>query len=339
MDIRGWLNRVSAPKNDAELIARIDGAVERVVQVANPRLRFVPRYRKRLAPAVLASLEHVKGLVRALPAAREASAAAWSGDPYMRAFFATANDLARTFNLAPDLRLHFDRYPATGEAYAVLGMEMTERHVLGVALEGDVLRSEVPRTTVSFGDHRVRICGCSEPELRSEIEWRMLDQLALEALGRAASDQSHRNKLEQERALLKTRLKLLENQGAGMRAAVGDEAPPQLDRTRLELQLEANAQALRKLTAGASSLEADLELLREVLTRPAEYLHVAHRRLRLDQLNVVVENPAQGGTDFDFEVARVPGNPPLTRAFTLVRFPRSELQASARLTDEAARLL
>src|SRR5688500_8818363 len=83
MDIRGWLNRVAAAKTGAESTSRIDEAVERVVQVANPRLRFVPRYRKRLAPAVRASLEHVEGLVGALPAAREVSAAAWSGEPYM----------------------------------------------------------------------------------------------------------------------------------------------------------------------------------------------------------------------------------------------------------------
>lgn len=57
---------------------------------------------------------------------------------------------------------------------------MTERHVLGVAQEGNSTRHDVPQTTPYFGDHRVRICSDTEASLRAEIARRMVDQLALE---------------------------------------------------------------------------------------------------------------------------------------------------------------
>jgi hypothetical protein len=323
----------------APLHPRADEAVERVVQVANPKLRLVPRYRARLSPAVSAALGYVGNLVAALPPAREASAAGWAEDPYIHAFFATAGDIARAFSRASDLRAHFDRNPGTAEAYAVLGMEMTERRVLGVALEGGLLRNDVAQTTVGFGDHRIRICGVTEAALRDEIERRLLDQLALEGLSRAAADQSRRTELAKEQALLKTRLRLLERQGAGMRSALAGEAPQESELGRLHAQVEANTQELSSLAIGPQLLDAELERLCQILADPAQHLYVSGRSLRLDQMNVIVEDRAHGGTAFEFQVARVPGDPPVTRAFALVRFPRAELLAPGHLSDEAARLL
>ena len=160
----------------------------------------------------------------AVPPVREASRAAWAADPYLQAFFATADDIPLAFSRAPDLRAYFEQNPGLPEAFAVLGMEMAERKVLGMALEGEIVRRDVEQTTVRFGDYRVRICGRSEDDLKAEIERRLVDQLALEGLARIVADQSRRKELEQARALLKSRLQMLERKGAGMRGALGGEA-------------------------------------------------------------------------------------------------------------------
>lgn len=339
MGILDWLFRRSGRAVSAQDRQRIDEAVERVVEITNPRLRFARRYRARLAPAVETALAYARKVVAAVPAAREASAAAWASDPNIHVFFATADDLVRAFSRSTDLRAHFDRDPAAQEAHAVLGMEMIERRILGMAMQGETVQRDVAQTTVSFGDHKARICGRSEAELRTEIERRMLDQLALEGLARAAADQSQRAALEQERALLKVRFKLLERQGAGMRAALGGEAVGQSELARLQSQLEENSQGLRSLGEGSQLLESELERLREVLADPGQYFYVTSKRLRLDGMNVVLEDNAQGGTEFEFLVARVPGDTPQMRAFALVRFPRAGLLPAGRLGDEAARLL
>jgi len=340
MGLRAWWKRIAGGSADAGDAEGVEDAVERVVQVANPRLRLVRRYRARLAPAVAVSLAHVRSQIAAIPAAREASAASWAADPYMHAFFATAGDLARAFGRAPELRAHFERNPDTREACAILSMAMTERRILGMGLDGTTVRSDVAQTSVSFGDYRIRLCGRTEMELKAEIERRLLEQLALAGLARAAEDQARRTELEQERALLKTRLRLLERQGVGMRATVGvEEGAGPAEQAHLASQLDENARELEGLGGGAQLLDSELERLRQVLAEPAQHLYVTTKALRLNRMNIVAENAMQDGVPFEFHVARIPGDPPQDRAFALVRFARADLLPADQVVEEAARLL
>jgi hypothetical protein len=320
---------------------RIDETVERVVQTTNPKLRFARRYRARLEPAVATSLAYVRELVASQPAVREASAAAWPNDPYLRAFFATAEELVLAFSRSPELREFFKRNAGMPEAFATLGMAMTERRVLGMVADADKTRSEVAQTVVSFGDHRVRMCGRTEPELKAEIERRLVDQLALEALARIAADESRRTALEQERALVKVRLQLLERQGAGMGVVLGGEVVAQDELARLKTQFEENTRNLGDLGGRAEALDRELEHLCAVLGEPASHLYVSSKRLRLDAMNVVIEDrSSQAGTEFEFLQVRVPGTTPEQfRAFAFVRIARTELLSAGRLLDEAQKRL
>jgi len=341
MGILDWLRGSSASAASPQERQQIDETVERVVQTTNPKLRFASRYRARLDPAVAKSFAYVRELVATQPAIREASAAAWSGDPYLRAFFATADDLVLAFSRSPDLRAFFERNPAAPEAFAVLGMEMTERKILGTAAEGDKTRSEVAQTAVSFGDHRVRMCGRTESELKAEIERRLVDQLVLEALARIGADASRRTELERERALVKVRLQLLERQGAGMSAALGGEAVGQGEAAQLKSQIEENTRNLGELGNPAEVLDRELEHICAVLGEPASHLYVTSKRLRLDPMNIVIENgSSQAGTEYEFLQARVPGTtPPQFRAFAFVRIARAELLSAGRLVDDAQKKL
>src|SRR5690349_1345620 len=99
--------------------------LERIVQLANPRLRFARRYFARLAPAVQNAIEYASALVGSIPPAREAATAAWQSDAYMRAFFATAQDSARVFSRSPEVRAWFGTHAAADEIYVVLSMQLT----------------------------------------------------------------------------------------------------------------------------------------------------------------------------------------------------------------------
>jgi hypothetical protein len=338
----GFLNRLGRTDNPATAQdrQRVGETVERVMQL-HPQLRLARQYEKRLAPAVAASLAYMRGLVDAVPAPREASSAAWAGDPYIHAYFVAPDDVAPVISRSADLRAYFDRNGDVQQAYAVLGMELTERHILGVAQEGETLRRDVPQTTVSFSDHQVRMCGRTDAELRSEIVQRLLDQLALEGLARTAADKSRRDELERERALLKTRLQLLERQGTGIRAVLGSDAtadPGEL--ARLKAEVEENERHLADLGLRAEALDRALDHVRAVFAEPERHLYVSTRRVRLDRMNVVLdENSTQAGDDFAFQVARLPTTPPRVRAFSLVRFARADLLPMKSMFDRAAQLL
>ena len=341
MKLRDWWQGRTASAQSPQDKQRIDSTVERVVETTNPSLRYVSNYKKKLGPAVAASLDYVHDLVASLPPAREASTAAWAGDTFIKALFASPDELVRAFSRAPDLQAHVEKNPGLAEAYAVLGMAMSERKVLGMAMEGDLLRRDVAQTNVSFSDHRVRICGCTEAELRDEIERRLVDQLALEGLAQIAADDSRRDALKQESALLKARSRLLENEGAGIRGALGGEAAGAAKLAELRSQMMENSRELASLGVGAELLDRQLEHIRSVLAEPARHLYVSSRRLRLDGMNVLIEDPAaQAGVELEFLVARLPGTvPALERAFVLVRFPRGELLTAQQLRGDIARWL
>lgn len=313
---------------------------ERVTRL-NPRLRLVSRYQQRLRPALGQALDYVRELVQALPVPREASPQAWGTDPCIQAFFGTARDVQLALSRSPELREFFAQSPDMPQAYAVLGMEMTERRTLGVALEGDVMRTEVPQTTISFGDHKVRIIASTEAALREEIVGRMFDQFAMEGLARSAAGKSRRDVLEREQALLVARLNLARRQGTGMRSVFGGdgEATPG-EQGRLSEQVAENERELAQLGPETGALDRQLECLAEVLADARSCFSLEKRHLRLSAMNVLLAPDSTGPAhEFDLLTAHVPGDPPLVRSFALVRIARGDMLPATALLDEAERLL
>jgi hypothetical protein len=341
MGLLSWVRRSrdDADRNEQACSA---AALERVVKLTNPRLRFARRYVARLTPSVQKAREHARLLVASIPPAHDGTAAAWHSDGYMRAFFATARDSAGAFSRSPDIRTWFGVNGAAQEVYAVLSTQLMERRTFGVALESGIMRRDVPQTTVSFGDYRARICGATEADVRTQLARRIVDQLALAGLALAAEDRSRRDVLDQERALLRARLRLLERQGAGMAGLASKVTVENDELARLQVDIAMNEANLASISAGPEGLDNQLERLREVLGNPGEHFSVSNRILRLDRQNVVLaEDSAAPGETLDLQIARVPlpEGPSELRAFVLVRFPRAELLPRGELFRQAARTL
>ena len=84
--------------------------------------------------------------------------AAWSDDPRLNSFFATADDVPACLGRSNELRAFFDD-PANREvqeAYALLGMKKDERTVLALAAPRATRSScDVAQVTVGFSEHRL----------------------------------------------------------------------------------------------------------------------------------------------------------------------------------------
>jgi hypothetical protein len=333
-------HREGKSEKSAQDSAQVSEAIERIARLT-PQLRLAERYQERLAAAVNTSLDYVRALVDDMPPAREVSASAWTTDPYIQAFFATPEDVPRVLSHSTELRTHFDANPVATEAFAVLGMAMTERRTFGVAQHGATACADVQRTTVSFSDHRARVCANTEQTLREEIVRRVVDQLVLVALERIGADVSRRGELEQERALLKTRLALLQRQGSGMSAVLGAEPLSCLaEVARLQAQMEKNDAEIARLGLATEAIDRRLKIIADVLNSPAEHLHVLKRELRLDRMNVIVENGyAREGTTIELRLASVPETAAAMRAFALVKFACCDLLPAPSMVDEERKCL
>ncbi|CAG4892214.1 hypothetical protein [Paraburkholderia saeva] len=314
--------------------------VERIVRL-NPQLRLVRECDARVAAAARRAIDYLERLVAEMPAACEASADTWATDPHIHAFFAGPDDVCEAFSRSDELRTYFRDHPEADEVFAVLGMAIVEKRTFGVAQHGASVRSDVMQTTVSFSDHQVRGCSASEAALRREIVLRVVDQLALEGIARIEADESRRGALEQERALLRTRLALLERQGAGMHALVGSEAScSPVDVARLQAQIDENDRALASLGLKTEALERELDVICEELSSPDAHFYVTKKTFRLDLLNVVVEeDDTRPAENITFRIARLPARPDAMRAYAMVRFRRSNLLPARNTLPEAGRFL
>src|SRR5262245_12742779 len=125
----GLLSRLFGGSKDAADGApadpRIPGMVARVLEM-HSRLRLAPRCEQRLAAAMAPALAHISALVGGVPRAHQATAAAWSADPYMRAYFVAADDIPQMLARSRRLNAFFDESPGAATAFAVLGMAMNE---------------------------------------------------------------------------------------------------------------------------------------------------------------------------------------------------------------------
>jgi hypothetical protein len=332
-DVRDTANALSV---DA---ARIDEAIGRILAI-HPRLKLARRYKQRLRQPIALTLQYADELIASLPATLDASVAGWSSQPALRAFFATPDDIADTFGRSADVRTFFDAHPGATDVHATLGMALIERHVLGVALEGDALRQDVVQTTLSFSDHRVTMCGSTDAALRTEIVRRFIDQMALEGLARLSTDRADR--VARGRELMQERVALLHRRGTGIRAVVGSSEAGDVhaeELERVQKQIAENADGLAALRVPTNIVELELDGICDVFSKPAEHVYIQNRRIRIDMMNVVQEGESPRGSEIEFHFARIPGPVPETRAFALVRFERAALPPAGLHIDAAVRAI
>ncbi|WP_250536097.1 hypothetical protein [Caballeronia sp. AZ10_KS36] len=343
MSAFGWLRqRFGRSRSDADSTEDIREALDRIAAIA-PQVRLANRYESRLGPLVRGALRYARELVDALPPPRDATPSAWADDAYLRAMFATSEDITSVIGQSHDLRTWFDAHYAAEYAYAVLSSRLIERRVLGVADEAGVVRSDVPRIAVSFDDKRMRICDETEAALRDDIVLRVIEQLALEATSRVSAHEAQREALKETRALLAARMQMLGRRGAGMSGMSGVSSAygnASTDVARLEREIAENEAALASLGSRAEGVEQQLGALADVLGHPAALIRVDRKTLRLNRMNLVVEARSdERAAELTLHLAHLPMQPPEIRAVQLVRVARRDMPAADGALDDAARWL
>lgn len=315
-------------------------AIDKAITLTNPRLKLVRAYQERLAPAVEISVSYIRQLVFALSPPILVSTASWSVDPALRAFFVAASDISSSVGRSNNLRTLFDKYPALDEACFILGMVYGEQHVLGMSLQGEIVQREVAQTVIGFSGHQARICGNEESEVRRLLGTQAYEYLVAQALSEIGEERSERRELEEKRALIRSRLRLLQQHGPGLGSVFGSAPVTQGEQLALEAELLENERQVEALGSPQSALEAELDFLRDVLEHPERYIRVEQKKIRLNTMNVVIDEKSDDvASDVVFSLAQLTGVPQVQRAFVLARFARADLPESRMNFEDAARYL
>jgi hypothetical protein len=324
-------------KFDKELMLR---GIERVVDGTDPRLRAVSHYRRKLWEPVEHTIDFIVSFVDALPPAIAADRQGYMADPRLRALFASPESLREILSFSDGTRSYLKQAPTPlpAELYAGLGAVRVEKNVLGIEMDGDILRRDVPQTVVNFCDHRVGFLSDSEQDTRRELMRRAADYLIETALGRLTASRVQKTQLEQQqRKLLQQKLNLLKKAQVGFEAMTEPAAEP-VDLAALEQQLQDLETELNQLRADSATLDQHLAKVAATLSEPEKYLRREPIALTLDHANTKVPaNSPRVTNSMTFQEIVMGKDHRVIALF--VRFPSAQLLPQPDFFEEANRLL
>jgi len=325
-----------APDIDQPLV---DDAIDAFVETVEPRLKLHGGYRTRLDGNVRATIAHLRALGRQVPSDTILlTRAAWADDPYVRAVFAAASDVPAAIGRSEELRRFFDEHPACDEAVAVLGMRREERQVFAPKLEDGVLRQDVPQTTVGFAGHVLVAPAQAAEHTRLEIGHRIVLRLAQLVLARVVALGEKARTLEQDKAMLSVRLRMLRRARDGLQTLVGDHADTPAQIRELERELEAAGAEYVEAKASLATLDGYIEQINAVLANPQSQVALERVALRVSRTGVKVDAASPEPAD-DLELTELALGDGLRATIRLVRVPRSEMPPREDQLARAASML
>lgn len=272
-NLLGWGDK-SPPLTDAER-----QAVAHAVAVADPLLKTVSGYERRLAAAVRSALAYCDGLVAAVPGPIDVNSHAFAADPLVHALFATSGDIGATLGKSRAVK-KFLAEPSSAlanEFYALLGMRRFEKNVMGMAVHGDIVCADTPQKLLYFSDHTLRELSPDIEQTRRGLRAAAFDSLATSFAAQLAemrkAKQDLHNQWDMQRAL---------SSRPGQSSSVSTEHA--LRGAALEEQLRHAAEEL--------SPERLLDALIAWLAAPELHLHLDPTTVRVDRMGVMATEAA-----------------------------------------------
>ncbi len=315
-----WL-RPATPL-DADTLA----LVERATMAVDPMIRQVSGHARRLAPAVRHAMDYCADIAGRIPGPYEISRAAFAADPLVHALFGSADDIELMLARSQCVREHLPTMSlAGGQCCALLGMRHREKSGFGVALDGEVVRSDVPQRTLYFTDHTLAEPTPDLPAARERLRDVLFDGLLKGFAAHVADVRAEHDSLHKDHAIAQACVRSRSSSG-------GD---PETHTRRLA-QLE---DALRA-TADALQPERLLAMLIEALANPQPHLSLDPVSIRVDRSGVITgRGEASAGEGDTLHFAELTNRDQRRWVVILARIERDEARRALDRFEQAHRYI
>ena len=330
-----WKIRKAKRAADREYRARLHRGVDEVVNIVDPRLRGMPGYRARLAPALEQAVRAADELLASLPDPLTVARDRWAADPLLRAFFASVDEMQAFFDRNRELGDFITSAAAQGATvvYAAIGMQMDRRTGFGIGLQGDMIQRDRQQVSVSFSQHRIGAFAVDEGSFRSRLRRRILEEIASRAMQRVVGMKTRRDALAEEEATLRWKHKIFEMQRDGMGMLWHDKAQYDRHIQSLRAQLEDTQKDFHSLAASVGNIEHFLQATVDEFENAAQTIRIQPLTLQVDAMNVETE-PGPGSRELRLVEFRVGRRRP--RIVQLVRFSPDFVRVDAGLAFRQA---
>jgi hypothetical protein len=270
--VSALFGREAAHADDAQEQQLVTDMTELVVETVDPRIRVQSRYAKKLDGCMRKTIAHLRAIGQQPLEPLLLARAAWSDDPRLNAFFASADDVPAFLGRSKDLRQFFS-VPSNreaGEAFALMAMKREERTVLGVQQHGDRVQRDVAQATVSFSGHRLFAPTATVDATRLEVGRRIIGRLAQMALKRIVDIDMKATELGERKAWLAARLRLVKLAVGGAAGLIEDTAETRSQIAALERQLKETVHDYIETKAGIATLDACINHIDAVFSQPEQ---------------------------------------------------------------------
>jgi len=259
-------------------------AIERAVDGTDPWLRGLSGYRRKLRPAVLHAIDHVVALVDGLEDALELSQQRYDGDPQLRLFFISAEQIDKLLDSDPVLTaFHGEAGHSARPAWALLTMECEQRQAFGFEQQGEMIVRDVAQITVSMSGHRLLDPAADQNETRRLLKRRAFDHLLTLALARITAIKDIREDLVEHRTLLQSKLNYLQRGDWGF-GGHGRNVPAPV--AEMQQKLDDIEIKLSEVGGDDGYLELNLAILIDVLANAPQQLWVEPLPLIVDRMGI-----------------------------------------------------
>ena len=251
----------------------VHDALQRAARALGAQMAQEPSFQRRLQQSVSHALDYCDSLAAAVPGTIDIDRSAFANNPLVHAIFASPGDIDTMLGRSLDLRDYLDRSPAgngNGEhLYSLLAMRRKEKPTMGMELEGNTLRSDVPQTLLYFADHTLVDLAPSLDATRGQLRLAAFDRLMACFTGHLESVRAERKRLRDHRAMESAHLTMVRGSSSGQDITV---------HTRQIAELDARLQSV------AESLQPG-----PIIDALAEFLAAPETSLRLEPIEVSVD--------------------------------------------------
>ncbi len=327
-DLGAWVVRKSRQRRlQKEKERTIRKATEMVVDATDPRIREVRGYRKKLGSAVDEAMQFADALVERLPGPIEVGRGTWATDPYVRAFFASVDEIREVLRLDHELKAFFRGQSFTG-CYALLTMRRREQTVLGTGQVGEIIRRDVTETAVSFLDHRFLVPCRTEAETRAALKTRTVSVLSEYAHEKIDFLRGQRDELRAQKEVVKAKLKVLraELYDSGIMEGGVEGQEERRVQEAVDLLSEIDRR-IEHANVQISEPWGYLTLVAAVLSHPCDYLKQETVTLRLNPMGIKVRRGSPEACG-EIELSEIELRKGIKRVAVVTRLGRGEVLES-----------
>jgi hypothetical protein len=338
--VSALFGRDTSPAGDAEERLLVAELTELVVDTVDPRIRLQSRYAAKLEGCMRKTISHLRALGRQPLDPLLLTRSAWSDDPRLNAFFASANDVPAFLGRSKELR-EFFRVPSNreaGEAFALLAMKREERTVLGVQQQGEQVQHDVPLATVSFSGHRLFAPSATLEATRLEVGRRIIRRLAQLSLKRIVDLDMKAAELGERKAWLAARLRLVKLAVDGAAGLLEDTAQTRSQIAAIERELKETVHDYIETKSSIATLDACIGHIDAVFSHPEQQVSLQGTPLRLSRMGVRVDAGHPGPVN-EFVMTELAIGEGLSVVIAIVRCSLAELPPEEDLLSNAERFL